>query len=204
LPGKLSGPAYIVSRGGSFPDLEVVLSGSRVRLILDGHTTIKSGITTATFGSNPDVPISSFTLTLPAGPNSLLAADGSLCEGSLKLSSSIRAQSGKVVSHSAKIAVAGCPQVTAHHTTSRRATITVRTPAAGTVKLSGRYLRAAAVRFAGASSRKLRIRLTKAGRAVIKRLHAEHRKLRVRVSVSFTAHKAASAPVSIFVTLAFH
>ncbi len=131
------------------------------------------------------------------------SANGSLCEGSVDLSSSIRAQSGKVVSHIAKIAVTGCPQVTAHRTTSRHATITVKTPAAGIVKVSGRYLRATTVRFAGAISRKLRIRLTKAGRALVRRLHAEHRTLRVRVSVSFTARARGSAAVPIYVTLAF-
>jgi hypothetical protein len=79
LAGKLTGPAYLVARGAEFPDLELVLEGDGVQVILDGHTHIEHGITTTTFSSDPDVPITSFALSLPTGPHSLLAANGSLC-----------------------------------------------------------------------------------------------------------------------------
>ena len=57
-----------------FPDLDLVLEGNGVRVILVGNTNIKNGITTSTFASIPDVPVSSFALDLPTGPNSALAA----------------------------------------------------------------------------------------------------------------------------------
>ncbi len=80
LPGKLMGSTYFVSHGGAaFPDLDVVLSGSGVTVILVGHTNISGGITTSTFAALPDVPVSSFILWLPTGSFSALTANGNLC-----------------------------------------------------------------------------------------------------------------------------
>ena len=45
----------------AFPDLDLVLEGNGVRVILVGNTDIKNGITTTTFASTPDVPVTSVT-----------------------------------------------------------------------------------------------------------------------------------------------
>jgi hypothetical protein len=81
LPVPLEGPAYFVSNGNAaFPDLIVVLQGYGVRINLVGETFIsKAGITSSTFKTVPDQPVTSFELTLPEGRFSALAAYGNLC-----------------------------------------------------------------------------------------------------------------------------
>jgi hypothetical protein len=90
----LTGPAYLVSHGSaSFPDLDLVLQGEGVTIILTGRTDIKKGITYSRFDAVPDAPIGSFELKLPAGPGALLAATKRLC------SLSKTATASKRVSH---------------------------------------------------------------------------------------------------------
>ncbi|MGA9876834.1 MAG: hypothetical protein WBQ21_13620 [Solirubrobacteraceae bacterium] len=114
LPGKLTGYALFVSHGGvAFPDLDLVLSGDGVTVILVGNTNIQKNITTSDFASLPDVPISSFETRLPTGKNSALTATGNVCKRSLVMPTTITAQNGKVIKQRTKIKVAGCPRE--HH-----------------------------------------------------------------------------------------
>lgn len=111
LRSELSGPAYLVSHGGAaFPDLEIVLQGEGITLILDGQTDIKKGITSSAFRSLPDAPITSFHLVLPEGPHSALTAYGRLCTGKLDMPTEITGQNGAVIKQTTKIAVSGCPR----------------------------------------------------------------------------------------------
>jgi hypothetical protein len=76
-----------------------------------GETFIsKAGITTATFGTVPDVPFSNFELTLPQREYPALSANGDLCKGSLLMPTEMVGQNGLVIKESTKIAVAGCPK----------------------------------------------------------------------------------------------
>jgi hypothetical protein len=80
LPVPLEGPAYFVSHGGEgWPSLVLVLQGDGVTIDLTGTTLIHKGVTSSTFKTVPDQPVTSFELTLPEGPDSALAALGNLC-----------------------------------------------------------------------------------------------------------------------------
>jgi hypothetical protein len=81
LPVPLEGPAYFVSNGAeAFPNLIIVLQGYGITIDLVGDTFIsKQGITSSTFKTVPDQPVTSFELTLPQGPFSALTANGNLC-----------------------------------------------------------------------------------------------------------------------------
>ncbi len=115
LGAPLTGPAYLVSHGGAaFPDLVVILQGEGIELDLVGNTNIKKGITTSTFASVPDAPITSFELKLPQGPHSALTTDlpakakGSLCSTKLAMPTTIDGQNGARVTQSTRIALTGC------------------------------------------------------------------------------------------------
>ncbi len=112
LPVGLSGPVYFVSHGGeAFPSLIVVLQGDGVRVDLTGSTFIsKAGITSSTFKTVPDVPVSTFEIYLPEGKYSALAALGNLCAsaGKLDMPTTFVAQSGQEIHQTTKIAVTGC------------------------------------------------------------------------------------------------
>jgi hypothetical protein len=128
LPVGLSGPAYFVSYGGAkFPELIVVLQGDGVTVYLHGETFIsKSGITSSTFPAIPDVPVGSFDLRFPQGPDSALAANGDLCTSKLTMPTEFLAQNGVRLKQNTKIVVTECPRV-ARHARKRRTTHT--TPA---------------------------------------------------------------------------
>ncbi len=114
LPVGLTGPVYFVSHGGeAFPSLIVVLQGDGVRVDLTGSTFIShAGITSSTFKTVPDVPVSTFEIYLPEGRYSALAANGNLCTSASKLSmpTAFLAQNGTEIHETTKISVTGCPK----------------------------------------------------------------------------------------------
>jgi uncharacterized repeat protein (TIGR01451 family) len=134
LSSALSGPAYLVSHGGAeLPDLVFVLQGEGVTLFVTGHTKIKNGVTSESFESVPDAPISSFEASFPEGPYSVLAAflptkaKFSFCGTNLKMPMRLTGQNGAVVTQTTNIAVTGCAKAKkarkASRGKARRATV---------------------------------------------------------------------------------
>ncbi len=197
LPGALHGPAYLVSHGGAaFPDLDLLLEGDGVRVILVGNTNIKNAITTSTFASIPDVPVSSFVLELPSGPSSALTAVGALCTQTLTMPTTITAQSGAVLKLATPIAVAGCTggkgrariRILSKRIVHNKLVLRVQTFAAGRVSVKGRYLRTTFRRFAKAGRFTIKAPLTRKGLAA-----RSARRLAFKVRVGFLPASKAEA-----------
>jgi hypothetical protein len=131
-----TGPAYLVSHGAAaFPDLEIVLQSEDITIILDGHTDIKKGITTSTFETIPDQPVTTFELTLPMGTNHVLATNipeklnHNLCTQKLTMPTTLTSQNNITIKRTTKITITGCTKTkktkhktkhtTKHHTTTK-------------------------------------------------------------------------------------
>ena len=199
LPGKLTGRAYLVGHAGAaFPDLDLVLDANGVRVILVGNTDIKNGITTTTFASTPDVPVTSITVNLPMGPHSALAANGSLCAKPLVMPTTIVGQNGVTVKQNTIIKAAGCGvQIVGHKVIGNTAYITVQTPAAGRVSGSGASL-GTVFRHLNKSYKAatVKVSLTRRGRS-------RHRPFKVRLRVGYLPTSHSRAPSAAFVTVTF-
>ena len=116
LPVPLEGPLYFVSYGGAaFPDAVAVIKGYGLTIESHGNTFIngKTGVTSATFESVPDVPFESIEVTVPQGPFSEFGAN--LPKGALTSAASIwsmpilfKAQNGPEIHSNVPVGVTGC------------------------------------------------------------------------------------------------
>ncbi len=188
LSNPLSGPAYLVSHGGAaFPDVEFVLQGEGVTLVLDGKTDIKNGITYSKFETAPDAPFTTFETELPAGPKSILTAYSKstpydLCGANLQMPTEITDQNGAVIRQTTAIAATGaCPpsvRITKTKVSGNTVQVTVTLAKAGTVKITGRGLKTTTKKGVKAGSHTITVPLTATGRAAKK-----HRtKLKIQAS----------------------
>jgi hypothetical protein len=201
LPGTLSGPAYLVSHGNeAFPNLDVILRGDGVTVILVGHTHVSNkSILTTTFESLPDVPVSNFALKLPIGSNSVLAANGNVCTANLVMPTTIIGQNGAKITQKTKISVTNCPvQVVSHRTAGATATMTVQAPAAGRISASGTDLKFVSRNLGAAGRTTIKVPLTRFGSEVLRKF----RQLRIKVRVGFVPKKG-RATSKAFATVTF-
>lgn len=199
LPGKMTGPAILVSHGGAaFPDLDLVVQGSGVRVILVGNTDIKKGVTTTTFASTPDVPVTGVTVNLPIGSHSALAANGNLCANKLVMPTTITGQNGVVVKQNTVISVANCGvRIVGHKSFGNTAFLTVQTYGAGRVSAKGGGLATTFRRFSKAQKKAtLKVSLSRRGRS-------RHRPFRVRLRVGFVPKSKGAKSSASFVTVSF-
>ena len=121
LPVPLEGPLYFVSYGGAaFPDAVAVLHGYGLTIESHGHTFIngKTGVTSATFESVPDVPFESIEVTVPQGPFSEFGANlpakakDNFCGQKLVMPIRFKAQNGLEITQNTPVGVTGCKTLT--------------------------------------------------------------------------------------------
>ena len=119
LPVPLEGPLYFVSYGGAaFPDAVAVLHGYGLTIESHGHTFIngKTGVTSATFETVPDVPFESIEVTVPQGPfsefgaNLPAKANDNFCGQKLVMPIRFKAQNGLEITQNTPVGVTGCPR----------------------------------------------------------------------------------------------
>jgi hypothetical protein len=193
LTAPLTGPAYLVSHASAaFPDLEIVLQGEGVKIVLDGKTDIKKGITYSRFETVPDAPISSFEVTLPEGPHSALAAPGgNLCGQKLMAPTILTAQNGALKSQNTRIQVEGCAKalsVVSKALKKRTLTLHIYAPGAGRVTASGRDLSSASKAYSGQEDQTITLTQRRGGR------------LKTKVKLRFTPVKGAKQTKTVAVT----
>jgi hypothetical protein len=197
LPGTMKGKAYFVAHGNAaFPDLDLVLEDQGVQIILVGNTDITKGITTTTFASTPDVPVSSVTVSLPAKSNSAVSGFGDLCHKPLLMPTTITGQNGKVTKLNTVIAVSSCGvKVVGRKVVGNTAILTIQTFAAGRISGSGSGVKTTARTLSGASkATTLKVPLSSSGRG-------KRKPLKVKIRVGFVpkkkgAHSTASVTVT--------
>jgi hypothetical protein len=198
LPVPMTGPAILVSHANAaFPDLDLVLEGDGVRVIVVGNTDIKKGITTTKFASTPDVPVSSVTVSLPTGPHSALAAFGNLCAKSLVMPTTLVAQNGVTIKQNTKIAVKGCAvSILRRKVVGSNAFLTVQTFSGGRISGGGGGLSTVYRRVRKGGTYTLKVPLSRAGRR-------RHRPFTTRVRVGFVPSNKAEHTSSASTTVRF-
>ncbi|HEY1690309.1 MAG TPA: hypothetical protein VGF95_15750 [Solirubrobacteraceae bacterium] len=166
LPVPLEGPAYFVSNGSQkFPELVLVLQGDNVTIDLHGETFIsKAGITSSTFETVPDAPLSKFELTLPEGPDSALAANSNLCNSRLEMPTVIIGQNNAAIEKTTIIGVEGCAKtltIDRHKVKGSTLELRVTAPQAGKLTATGNGLTRAAASAKGREELTLKLKVQK-------------------------------------------
>jgi hypothetical protein len=131
LSAPLTGPVYLVfHRGEKFPELVLVLRGSGLDLQLKGAVEVNKGVSSTTFNSLPDIPMSLFELDLAEGSHSLLGATENLCAKRRIMLDTLAGQNGARSESSATTAVEGCHARTARVSKHRRVKASAARPSA--------------------------------------------------------------------------
>ena len=120
LSGPLTGPVYLIAAktAGAAPGLGVLLRG-QITVALEGDTAFVKKSLRTTFGSVPDVPLSSFQLTIDGGRGGILSATRNLCAKKQAVSLRLVSQTG--AAKSSKLAISRtCAKSRKHRPKSRK------------------------------------------------------------------------------------
>ncbi|HEY1688919.1 MAG TPA: hypothetical protein VGF95_08645, partial [Solirubrobacteraceae bacterium] len=114
----------------------------------------------------PDVPITSFELKLPEGPDSALAANANLCETPLSMPTVFKGHNGAVIEQNTPIEVEGCSNALSlsAHVKGRKVKAKVYVPATGRVELSGKGLTSKTTSVKGREAITVTLHQRKAGK----------------------------------------
>jgi hypothetical protein len=181
LNSPLTGPAYLVSHGGAaFPDVEMVLQGEGVELVVDGKTQIKKGITYSHFETVPDAPFTSFEFNSPQGELALFTAEGDLCDQKLVMPATLTGQNGAVLKQNTPIEVTGCSSslaVVSSKIKRKTLTLSVYAPGAGKVTAGGKGVSSGSKTYSGREALTFTLKQKKAG------------KLKTKIKLTYTPSK---------------
>jgi hypothetical protein len=187
LSNPLAGPVYLVSHGGAaFPDVEIILQGEGVQIVMDGKTQIKHGITYSHFETVPDAPFTSFETKLPTGKYSIFGANlpektkYNFCGQSLALPFELVGQNGAVIKQNTHIEVEGCPNtisISSHKVKGKTTTLSVYVPAAGKLTATGKGLSSVTKTYSGQEAQTFTLTQKKGG------------KLKAKIKLTFTPSK---------------
>jgi hypothetical protein len=195
LDQPLTGTVYLVQGirtgpGGqqirTLPALLIPLRGE-VAIDLRGQTSVDShSRLVTTFPSAPDVPFSSFALTITGGRHGILVVTGhaNLCRGQQTALAAFGSQSGATKNATLAIAVPCTKRATVRRVrvAGHRVRVLVRAPSAGRLHVGSAGLVGVSRRIAKAKSVLVTLHLSGAGAA---RLHRRG-KLRMRITVRYT------------------
>ena len=202
LPGTLTGTAWLVSHGNeAYPNLDLILKGDGVTVILVGQTKVANSQITTSFNTLPDVPVSNISLYLPSGPNSVLAANGKVCRTKLTMYTTLVGQNTATIFEEPVIAVRNCPvEIVKHKTSGATATLNVQLPAAGTVSGAGTDLKFTKRNVGAGGRTNVKVSLTSVGKQVLRKF----RQLRIKVRVGFVPKsKKGNITSKAFATVTF-
>jgi hypothetical protein len=108
LPDAVQGPVFAILRPGQLPGVGVEFGGV-LPFVLSGNSGLSGGRLQNVFTGLPDVPLTSFTLSINGGTHGLLVATRDICTGPAPtVDGDLTGQNGATANVTAPVSVVGC------------------------------------------------------------------------------------------------